>query len=330
MTNLFDKDTRLQEKITWSDERKKWLCYDDNLIDIVLNSDNFIVPTYDYSYLEKKFSKSFEHTKQVIKHFPLSNEGVTHLHLRKKMHSDVNLNLKDAIKVFVDCFESKISLINNSDGVMNLAPLLINSILKSNLVFAGVELEDNFDYSDLTLMLDDTQSIKSRIEREEFIKSISKKIYGDDKFYKLALMSVGVNALISSTLHSVIKVLSNSDFDSLIKRKYFISNGIKHLERLCIQKTILGEKEINSGEKIRLYVECYENANLQELQMNKKFFASESQHSCIGMNYSLTIWKEMINIISTQFSDMRLMNYDYRNNDGIFHFPTNIYVEYSK
>lgn len=318
------------EKITWSDERQKWLCYDDQLIDAVINSNHFVVPSYDYSDLEKKFSKNFEYTKQVIKHFPLANEGDSHLEMRKRMSSDINLNLKKAIKVFGDSFDKKISSIDKSLGVTNIAKPLIESILESNLVFADIKFEDNFDYSDLTRMLDDSQSIKSRVVREEFIKFIVSKISEEDRFYKLALISVGVNALISSTLHSFIKILTNYDFNTLINEKYFSSNGIKHLERVCIQKSIVGGKEISPGNKLRLYVESYERANLTELQMNKKFFATESHHSCIGMSYSLSIWKEFIKIIASHFSEMHLISFDYRCNDGIFHFPTNVYVGYTK
>lgn len=318
------------DKITWSDERQKWLCYDDQLIDTVINSINFVVPSYDYSDLEKKLSKNFEYTKQVIKHFPLANEGDSHLEMRKRMSSDINSNLKKAIKVFSDSFDRKISSLDKSLGVTNIAKPLIESILESNLVFADIKFEDDFDYSDLTRMLDDSQSIKSRLAREEFIKLIVSKISEEDRFYKLALISVGVNALISSTLHSLIKVLTNYDFNTLINEKYFSSNGIKHLERVCIQKTILGGSEISPGDKLRLYVESYERANLTELQMNKKFFAAESYHSCIGMSYSLSIWKELIKVIANHFSEMHLINFDYRSNDGIFYFPTNVNVKYSK
>jgi len=48
---------KFSEKIIWSEERKKWFCYDDQLIDEVLKSDYFIVPDYDYSKLEKKLIK---------------------------------------------------------------------------------------------------------------------------------------------------------------------------------------------------------------------------------------------------------------------------------
>jgi hypothetical protein len=318
------------ERIIWSNERKKWLCYDDKLIDVVFNSKYFVVPTYDYSDVETKFNKNFEFTKQVISHFPLANDGDAHLYLRERMSHDVNTNLRKAINVFKENFENKITTLVQTSGAINIATPIIQSILESNWVFANIDLEESIDYSDLTLMLDDSQSIKSRLFREEFIKLIASKVEEKDRFYKLALISVGVNALISTTLHSFIKVLTNYDYNNLISRKYFYSNGIKHLERVCIQNTVLGEKEIKVGERLRLYVESYEHANLVDSQINRKFFAAESNHSCIGMSYSLSIWKELIKLIQNNFTDLRIINFDYRSNDAIFNFPINVYVEYSK
>jgi len=318
------------QKIVWSDERQKWLCYDDKLIDLVVHSNDFIVPTYDYSAVEEKFNKDLSFTKQAINHFPLSNEGEQHLYLRNRMSQDINANLKNAIHIFKTSFEKKLAAIENITGTINIAKPITEAILESNWAFADIDLGYNFDYSDLTLMLDDSQSIKNRMKREEFIKSFSEKIDEKDCFYKLALISVGVNALIGSTLHSFIKVLSNEDFSQLIKRKYFYSNAIKHLERVCIRKAFIGDEEIKEGDRLRLYVESYEHANLSDVQMNKKFFAADTQHSCIGMSYSLSIWNECVKIMAKHFKDIQLINFDYRSNDGIFNFPTNVNVEYKK
>jgi hypothetical protein len=318
------------EKIIWSAERQKWLCYDNDVIDAVIESNHFRVPSYDYSELENKFSKNFEFTKQVIDHFPLANEGAAHQNLRARMSSDINLNLKQAIRVFCESLEDQISALNEPQGMTNIAVPIIESILKSNLILANVSLEDNFDYSDVTRMLDDSQSIKSRMVREMLVKNMSAKLPDQEKFYQLALISVGVNALISSSLQSIIKILSNHDFKDLINTRFFSANGIKHLERVCTENTVLAGEKIRTGDKVRLFVAAYEKAELTESQMNKKFFAAESHHACIGMNYSISVWRKMMKIFSTHFSRMRLINFDYRSNDGIFHFPTHVHVEYSK
>lgn len=318
------------DKMVWSEERNKWLCFDDGLIDEIVHSKDFVVPTYDYAELETKFSKNFEFTKQVISHFPLANEGEAHLLLRKRMATAVNANLKQAIQVFAERLEAKISDLSTTPGTLDIAGPLTEAILESNLVLADVHLEENLDYSDLTRMLDDSQSIKSRLAREELIQSICPKLDEEDRFFKLALISVGVNALISSTLHSVIKVLSNEGFEALVNRKYFFSNGIKHLERVAVQKTTVGGKGIQPGDKLRLYVEAYERADMTELQRNKKFFAAESAHACIGMSYSMSVWKETVRIMASQFKNARLIHFDYRSKDGIFHFPTHVVLEYSK
>lgn len=316
--------------IIWSEERRKWLCYDDALINQVLDSNHFVVPSYDYSDLEKKSNKNFNFTKQVINHFPLANEGANHLDLRNRMIQDVNTNLVNAIGVFGESFREKILAIKQTSEPINIATPIIESILESNWTFANIDIGEDIDYSDLTLMLDDSQSIKSRLVREEMIKMIALKIEEKDRFYKLALISVGVNALISTTLHSFIKVLTNYDYESLISRKYFYSNGIKHLERVCSQDTVVGGIEVKAGDKLRLYVESYEHANHLDSQKMKNFFAIGSEHACIGMNYSLSIWKELIGVFRANFSDMQIVSFDYRSNDGIFNFPTKVFVEYSK
>lgn len=321
---------KFSEKIIWSEERKKWFCYDDQLIDEVLKSDYFIVPDYDYSKLEKKINKNFEFTKKVIKNFPMSNEGEKHLNLRDRMSQDINMNLKKAIHIFNETFQKKLFAIDQQRGSINIGAPIIESILQSNWAFANIDFECDFDYSDLTLMLDESQSIKTRLLREKFIKSIASKLDEQDRFYKIALISVGVDALISTTLHSFIKVLSNFDYKNLTSRKYFYSNGIKYLERDCIQDRLLGDKEIKTGERMRLYVESYEHANLSESQMNKKIFTTESNHSCIGMSYSLSIWKELIKVLQKNFIDLHIINFDYRSKDSLFNFPTNVYVEYQR
>lgn len=318
------------DKIIWSDERMKWLCYDDQLIDVVIHSEDFIVPSYDYSELEKKFSQNFEWTKQVIAHMPLANEGAVHQDLRRRMAMDVNRNLKEAVKVFSERLEEKFSTLNQNSGQTDIACLLIECILESNLILADVKLAKNIDYSDLTRMLDDSQSIKSRVAREELIKSISSHMESEDKFYQMALMAIGVNALIGSILQSIIKILSNHDFNTLISKKYLISNSIKHLERICVKDFVLDDKQIRRHDRLRLYVEGYEHAGMSEAVMNKKFFAAESHHACVGMSYSISIWRETLKIFSKHLKDMRLINFDYRSNDGIFHFPTHVRVEYSK
>ena len=76
-------------------------------------------------------------------------------------------------------------------------------------------------------------------------------------------------------------------------------------------------------------MEAYEQAGLSDVQMNKKFFAADSPHACIGFSYSLSIWKELMTILKNNFSDLRLLGFDYRANDAIFNFPTHIRLEYT-
>lgn len=165
--------------------------------------------------------------------------------------------------------------------------------------------------------------------REDFIQAIAHR-NPDDSFYRIALLSIGVNALIGSTLHSLVKILTNHGFASLASTKHFVSNAIKHLERVCVDDAVVGGQVIRRGDKVRLYVEGYEHANLEGAQLNKKFFGMNSSHACLGMRYSLGVWRAAVRTLSTTFSDLRLVDFGYRKNDGIFHFPTRVVVEYAR
>jgi cytochrome P450 len=128
----------------------------------------------------------------------------------------------------------------------------------------------------------------------------------------------------------LIKILSKYDYKDLVSRKYFYSNGIKHLERLCRQDIVISGKKIKMGDRVRLFVESYEFANLTESEKNKKFFAAGTSHSCIGMNYSMHVWKELIGLLKKNFTNITLLDWSYRSNDAIFKFPIIINVEYLK
>jgi hypothetical protein len=330
MTDSLVKSTREPQKITWSEERKKWLCFDDKLIDLITNSKSFIVPEYSYYDLEKKFNKDFSNTKKVISHSPLANEGQAHISTREHMLQDVNRNMKKAISIFKEQFENKIYACDYSSGSIDIAILIIESILVSNLAIANIDLGKNLKYADIFFVLDQSQSVKSRVNREELIKELVLEINDDDPHYKLALATVGVNALISTTLHSFIKILTNFGYENLINSKYFYSNGIKYFEKVCIQDSFFDQTLIKVGDSVRCYVECYENYDLTDSEKNKKFFAAGTNHSCIGMGYSLSIWKELIKILHENFKDVSIISYNYRTNDTIFNFPVKIMVKCSK
>lgn len=143
--------------IVWSVERQKWLCYDDRLIDVVLESARFVVPTYDYAALEQKLGRRFAFTQGVIGRMPLAKEGPVQLELRERMAADINAKLKDATAVFEEVFASRIAApAADPSGVMDIAAPLMHAVLESNRVFTGLEFDEGTDYSNLTLLLDDS------------------------------------------------------------------------------------------------------------------------------------------------------------------------------
>lgn len=325
--------------LCWSPGRKKWLCHDAALIDQIIASDGFVVPAYDYAELEERLDQGFPATRAVIRHFPLAHEGDAHQALRQRMTLDVTANLKEAINVFVDRLEAGVAAMSLPRGEADIARPLIDAVLASNLVLAGVCLPEGLDYSDLTLMLDDSQSLKNRVRREAFIRSLSVQMKAgpgqadmDESHipYKLALISVGVNALISSVLHSLIHVLTHRGVQGLGDAKFFPLTGIKRLERVCVRAVHLQGHDVLPGDRVCLHVAVHAQDGRSDLVRNRAFFALDSPHACIGMNYSLSIWKATTRILVDHFREMRVLGFDLRPHDGVFDFPNRIRVEYCR
>lgn len=316
------------EKLRWSPDHRKWLCHDDVLIDQILASDCFEVPSYDYAELETKTGRAFPLSNQVIRHFPLANEGEVHQALKARMNLDVQTNLKAAIATFDSGLQERLAALGDTRGETDIAQPLIEAVLASNLVLAGVSLPAGVDYSDLTFMLDETQSIKSRLRREAFAQSLSNQMDECDQPYKLALISVGVNVLLSSLLNSLIKILANQGFQGLSDAKFFSAMGIQYLERVCVRPVQIGGRDVQPGDRVRVYMTAYERADLTDMARNRRFFAVDTPHACIGMSYSLNIWKAATKALMTHFTDLRLTGFDLRPQDRVFQCPQSIRVEY--
>ena len=183
---------------------------------------------------------AFPLTEGVLKILPLTHEGEQHKKLRKEMQIEIERNSQKGIGIFKREFKTQINNADYSLQTFDLAKILIDSILRSNLALANINLNNDFDYSDFTLILDDTQSVNQRKKREQKIKEFLDEIGAEAKLPKIALMVVGVNALISSTLNSIINILQNKNFEYLKNKKFFYSTGIKSLKRICISNSQVG------------------------------------------------------------------------------------------
>ena len=260
--------------ITWSKEINKWVCYDDSIIEQVLGSGKFEVPGFDLKKYEDRFSIELPLTKEIMGQFPLSNEGSIHKELRKKMMSYIEKNSQLGVDIFITEFQKRLSRIDFTSNTFDLGKILIDSILKANLALANIKLDSNFDYSDFPLMLDDTQSVRRILKRESNIHDFLNDLDSDDKVFKVAVISIGINPLVSSILNSIIKILSNENFEYLKKSKFFYATGIKNIERICISNACINEVKFKVGERIKLMSSEHKFSNLSDLEINRKFFIS--------------------------------------------------------
>lgn len=316
--------------MVWSQQHKKWHCYDNQVIAEVLRSEQFVVPAYDYAPLEAKFSQSFSHTKALIAHLPLALEGRAHDLARRRMQRDLQLRHKAAVAVFEQVLEQHITALPDAAEGIDFKPILLQPILESNWVFAGLNMQHFPGYQDLTQVLDDAQPLKARFARERRLQAFAEKIGGDDAAYQLALLSVGVNALSSTLMHSFIKVLVNESFDQLQQKKYFTNIGLKQIERVCARDATIAGRDIRKGDRMRLYLEAFDTAEATDAEKNKRFFLAGTPHACLGMRYSLAAWNSLTTMLSKYFLRIAVVGFDFDTSDGIFLSPSFVTVDFKK
>ena len=129
------------QAMVWSRQHKKWHCYGSQVIEAILQSDQFVVPDYDYAPLEAKLSQSFSHTKALIGHLPLALEGQSHELARGRMQRDLKLRHAAALAAFEQALEQHITALPDAAEGFDFKPILLQPILESNWVFAGLKTQ---------------------------------------------------------------------------------------------------------------------------------------------------------------------------------------------
>lgn len=102
-----------QPVIRYSPSTRRWFVFSPELIDRILQDQNFEVPSYDRSALAKRFGIPNAMTKAINDTLPLSTEGHAHKLRRKRVARIISLHSEDAKSCFSDEFNRRISGIRN-------------------------------------------------------------------------------------------------------------------------------------------------------------------------------------------------------------------------
>lgn len=332
ITNHADKYSYYESEsdIRYSNLLKRWLCFDRCATQEILSNHNFEVHDYDLSEISNRFKVDLKISQEILKHLPLSHEGNEHLFLRKKYIEFINLNIKAAL----EHFKKKILEIQFQPGSIDLIPFIHNAIIESNAILAGLDPKITaVNFVDVGLVFDDTTSLKKRIVINnifvELVNLAPSSLSYEDKIFRVALLTVGVNALLAAISESLLNSLliqPKGYLDQILWEDSMPAAGIAILERTAKQDIKICNHLILAGQTIRCYVENLGFESGRKLKFHPGYFAAPSRHSCPGMKYSLEIWRIIKENLFTTHSYYQLLDYRYRSNDPVFNFPSQIRI----
>lgn len=310
--------------------RRNWEFTDPELISLVLKSDCFAAGSYDSSALQERIGVEFTTTNRVITSMPLALNGERHVTLRCAMESEIQKNYKRAISVLEHSLSDNLRKIKSGSGFFDIGERIKESILISIQDIATIKKKIPYDFSDLTLILDEFQSIKRRVDREHRLSLFVDDINERDSIFKASLSLIGVNALVGSVLNSLIYILEKDGLPGLLRHRHFVRSGLVYIERICTNQTDILHYKIRPGDKIKLNLSAMMDVDLDYRLLNLLLFANGDSHACSGMGYSLAAWRCICRILSENFLHLAVRDFTIRDSDHIFRVPETLIVEYYK
>lgn len=322
-----------QPKIRWSHELNKWLCFDTKLNDQILSSKNFLVHSLDISPVEEKFKIDLSISKQVIEKLPLAHEGDKHKQLRKTFTNRINAKQE----VGITNFENDLMTLWDFNEVgceYDLVPGLHQAAIKFNAYISQVTGVDQIDKIDaIGQIFDEHTSVRKRIFINDIFKllyeNLSNDISHDEKIYRLALFTVGINALLGTLSESLLYCLKRQ-LSSLDPYENWAtelpSTGLVFVERVAQNDVTIENVEIKKNNRVRCYIESTTHTSDYVVGYLPRFFGFPSNHICPGMKASVSLWQIVIRTLIKKKVKLNLENYNYRTNDQLFNYPISIKV----
>lgn len=287
------------QKLWWSKQLNKWMCMNPELIQFILNSENFRVHEYNIERLERRFGIFLPHTINMIAQNPLALNGEGHKTNRKKLAIEIQQNSKKTLLTFE---QDLVELINSFGRVGQsgdlIAEVLKPTILKGMLNLSGLSgVNVSKDFEILSEIFDVTATIERRLAIETTIEAIYDKLPDtlaeDEKYLKIATLALGTESLLSTLALSVVAVFERHEGSSLKEMVWgdkITATAVPIIERVAKSNQSIGGVDVAQGQAVRLFLEVTgfdENGGAQYSQL---FFGS-GQHMCLGTFVGNEMWK---------------------------------------
>lgn len=276
------------------------------LIQFILNSENFRVHEYKIERLETRFGIFLPHTINMIAQNPLALNGEGHKTNRKKLAIEIQQNSKKTLIAFEQDLIKHINSFGGKGQTGDLiAEVLKPSILKAMLNMSGISGVDvSKDFEILSEIFDVTATIERRLAIETKIKAIYDKLPDamaeDEKYLKIATLALGTESLLSTLALSVAAIFERHVGSSLKEMAWgdkITTTAVPIIERVAKSDLSIGGVDLAEGEAVRLFLEATGFDESGGAQYSQLFFGS-GQHMCLGTFVGNEMWKIIGNVFS--------------------------------
>lgn len=331
---------RSSDDIWWSDELKRWMISDPELVLQVLRDPNFVVHEYRFDLALDRLGLKLPHLARMRDFLPLAVEGEQHIILRNRMTKDISANTPAAIEVYEAALSAalKENIEKNAKGRICLAQdIFLPSLQKASIALAGlsgcmnsIDLIDGL--VDLSLFFDDI-SIKKRTQLDgvasKVLHAIPDDLSIDEKYLRLSIITLSINTLSASVLLSVKAILEREPGVALNRINWdaeLNSTGLPFIERRALERTRLAQQPILPNERVRLFVDAAGFRGDVCPHYSDLYFAAGA-HQCIGKAASRKIWKSTVDQLRLINRSLKVTGFSFRTRDSVFSLLESLEVD---
>jgi len=318
------------QKFWWSDQLKRWICVNPEIIERILKSSEFIVINHQHQKIAERFNIDVSHLSKVAQYLPVTHDGAFHQALRKKFALMIAANSANAISFFEEEFNDQIKSVMNLAQTFDLCQDIIKPIVqKTSLILSGVDWLRIEDIDKFSTIFDETLTVADRIDLNGAIGRVAEQLQyrlnKEESYFRIALFALGNDSLLSTICESLVlmiiknpdKMLSNFNWDNQIP-----ATGIPVVERVANIDFEVDGYVVTKGQRVRLYLDSAGYAGTVYPIYSSIYFGAGA-HTCLGMPIGKKVWTMILKCLARVDKKIELTKLTYRERDNVF----NIYDE---
>ncbi len=324
-----------ERKLWWSKELGRWMCVDPMLIKSILADDDFRVMSYSVDKITERLGIDLDHVKQLLRYFPLAQEGEAHKSIRKRHAMAIAEKSDQALQDFRISFEQKLAeLASGSERTVDLLDGLLKPALQQFFAtLSGIEKTYLNGSDSISQILDETLGLSKRVAINEKIQSLLESLPPemslDEKYFRISIVALGTDSMLGTLSQSLVTVLKRYPAGSPAEMHWdeeLPATGVPVIERWLSADKTIGATSMQAGQRIRLYLDAAGYDHAEAPAYSALYFGSGS-HLCLGMPVGRKLWKLITALFQTFNKKLTMIEANYREHDNVFNLYDTIKVK---